>query len=107
MSIRLIRRRSNTLAESWTLTWFRLTVWEVQLLNGVLRTLDAEERASGRLLSLLEERVVPVQLPVGDFSSMSHVKHQTGQRTLEDAGTREAEPERNAAHIIKRERGPV
>lgn len=70
-------------SHSGSLTRVRFTVWEVQLTDGALRTLDAEQRASRNLVDRSEERFIPDHCLVRDLPLVSRLKHQPSQRTLE------------------------
>lgn len=86
---------------SSVLTRFRFTVWEVQLTDIALRTLDAEQRPSRHLGSRLEEHFIPDQSLVHDLPLVSHVKHQPSQRTLEHTWAGEREPVRHRMVLRK------
>ena len=77
---------------SSVLTRFRFTVWEVELTDGVLSTLNAEQWSCRNLKSRLEEHEIPDQSPVSDLPFMSHIKNQSSQRTPEQTWTWEYEP---------------
>lgn len=70
---------------------FGFTVWEVELTDRVLSTLDAEQWSCRHLKSWLEEHVIPDQSPVHDLPLASHIKPQSSQRTPEHTWTGENE----------------
>lgn len=74
------------------LTRFGFTVWEAQLKDRVLWTLDAEQRPSGHFGSRLKKCFIPNQSFVRDLPLVIYVKYQPSQRTLEYTRALEHEP---------------
>lgn len=67
-------------------------MWEVELTDHVLSTLDAEQRPCRCLASGVEEELIPLDSPVLHLALPNYNKHQSSQSTTENTGTRELEP---------------